>query len=607
MVALEPFGATRVFPEGLDRAPVDRATLFHDIFHGPGPDEITCMGPPVDRVTPAVDALRFEVRGVTGSIAVTDQPPRISEQPCRRIVLAAPGLGRARTIDLVLGTARVRVPVRPRQAHLFAGRRVLVALSKDNPLDWIRDWATYHAAVHGTDAVIIYDNGSSAYGLEELAATLAAVPGILASAVVIWTYPFGASQPPFRGNFCQTGMLDHCRRQFAPAARSVLNVDIDELVVGPGSIYDAIETSDWSALRIEGRWIERPGVASEPEAQRLRHRDCTFHRHDLDRPPPGKRRPMRPKWAAVPARCRDDVEWGVHEVYPVAEPSSLDRSWEGRPAAFGFRHFRQINTDWKMTDRWRGEPYAPDLHAFDAELAAAFETAFGPGFARPTIRVAPATPPMAAVTDPVRLDFAIVCMQRSGSHMLSSALARHPCLASHGEFGPFVRSGRAYVRQAGRLNFMIVMYNQFEDALARGIDVRALPVIHLTRGLRAVAISNLRMIQSSLALGPAHRAHFRNAAEIPVQFSYRPGEDEIAAWIEQYRPLVKAGRQVVAGRSDVCTIDYAELTGNASIDRLPDESARRICDFLGIPVVGPLTIGIIKSSGRGPAGAAQTS
>lgn len=606
-VSLEPFGATRHFPEGLDRAPVDRATLFHDVFHGPGPDEITCMGPPIDRVVPPLDGLRFEAKGVAGPIAVTVQAPRIVTQPCTRVTLRGAGLDRARTVDVVSGAVRVRVPVRDRQGSIFAGRRILSTLSKDNPLTWIRDWAAYHAAVHGTDAVIIYDNGSTAYGLDELAATLAAVPGIAASAVVDWPYPYGASLPPFRANYCQTGMLDHWRRQFAPLARSVLNQDVDELAVGPGSVHDAIETSDWSALRLDGRWVERPGVTRADEARALRHLDCTFLRIDLDRPPPGKRLPMRPKWAAVPARCGDDLEWGVHEVYPVAEARAKDRSWEGRPAAFGFRHFRQISTDWRMHDRWRGEPYDPSLHAFDRELAAGLETAFGLGFARPAIRRSGPVEPAAPVAGPIRLDFAIVCIQRSGSHMLSSALGRHPCLASHGEFGPFVKSGRAYVRQPGRLNFMIVMYNQIEDALALGVDIRALPLIHLTRGLRAVAVSNLRIARSREMLGAAHRAHFHREAEIPVPFSYRPGEDEIATWIEQHRPLVRSVRNVVAKHADHCTVDYAEVTGNASIDRLPDGVSQRVCAFLGVPMAGPLSIGIVKSGGRGRAQPSQPS
>ena len=39
----------------------------------------------------------------------------------------------------------------PAAHHLFAGKRVLYTLSKDNEVDWITDWVRFHARNHGAN------------------------------------------------------------------------------------------------------------------------------------------------------------------------------------------------------------------------------------------------------------------------------------------------------------------------------------------------------------------------------------------------------------------------------------------------------------------------
>jgi hypothetical protein len=280
------------------------------------------------------------------------------------------------------GRARARHPIRPSGHSRFAGRRVITTLSKDNPLAWIRDWAAFNVRVHGADAVLFYDNGSVNYDMAELGRVLEGVPGVAASLIIPWNFPYGPGTGPRNiqdSFYCQPGALEHARRRCCAAARAVLNTDIDELVVmaSGASIFERAEASGKAAIIFPGYWVETPKRRSgEPDF--VRHSDCIYSerwRAALRRVCPF-RWLLRMKWIVVPGRCPDDVDWGVHDLH-ARQPESrrAETSWKCRPRDVFYRHFRQINTGWKSA-RWRTRRYSPARHLYDRELARAFAVAF---------------------------------------------------------------------------------------------------------------------------------------------------------------------------------------------------------------------------------------
>src|SRR3569833_738891 len=99
-------------------------------------------------------------------------------------------------------------------SQIFAGLRTLQTLSKNNDLAWIHDWASFYARWHGTEAVLLYDNGSTSYSGEEVLETLRSVSGIRAAVVVNWPFPYGPGGGPsgsWDSDFCQHGTLEHGR------------------------------------------------------------------------------------------------------------------------------------------------------------------------------------------------------------------------------------------------------------------------------------------------------------------------------------------------------------------------------------------------------------
>jgi hypothetical protein len=387
-VHLSSFGLRRQPPRALDDRPpnyerlFDFDTLFYDVFRSRDPRQVICLGPPLLNCEAALSTASFRASESDGAVRWEYRPPTSQFQPSCQFRLSGPGIDAADRLVLEIGGREVEIPIRPSGHSRFAGRRVITTLSKDNPLDWIRDWAAFNAKVHGADAVLIYDNGSVAYDVAELSDLLQSVSGVEQTLVVPWRFPYGPG-PGLRNIqdsfYCQPGALDHARRRYCAAARAVLNTDIDELVVlrSGASLFERAEASSKAAIVFAGHWVAMPKRSADRPGF-VRHTDCLYteRRRVLLRRVCPFRWLLRTKWIVLPARCPEDVDWGVHDLYaPRGQNGRAEASWKSRPRDVFYRHFMQINTGWK-TARWRVRRYSPIRHLYDRELARAFAAAF---------------------------------------------------------------------------------------------------------------------------------------------------------------------------------------------------------------------------------------
>lgn len=342
----------------------DAETLFFDVFRA-ADRRIVLMGPPFlnlkddlqrMRVTalPSGEACRFTLREL-------DRHGQIHVE--------APDETRGLRLETAFGTCEVEV--QPAEFDRFAGRRVLMTLSRNNDLAWIQDWIRFNRDVHGADAVLFYDNGSDRYSLEALAESIGAVGGMAEAVVVSWPFKYGPqSFHPSRywdSNFTQLGMLEHARRRFLEAAASVQNSDVDELVLTEDgtSIFAAAEKSRFGFVRYRGDWVV--GTADQPRRAdgTVRHTDFTT----LLKPPARRRFGVLPmtggicpcKWTLVPSRCPDRAQWGIHAISRWVVGRRTDR-------AMAYRHFREISDNWKYK-RTGADAFDPALHERDARLA----------------------------------------------------------------------------------------------------------------------------------------------------------------------------------------------------------------------------------------------
>lgn len=218
----------------------------------------------------------------------------------------------------------------------FAGRNVLVTLSKNNSLQWVHDWAEHHALNQAADAVLFIDNGTTKYGIDEVAATLCSVHGLKRIGVISAHFAYGPvrsveGRVGSKARFLQPAMLNLVRMRFLQEARAALLIDVDELVNGVDreSIFDATYRSPLRYLPIGGRWFD-----TRPEKFGCaRHSDHTIARYDMGSCPS--------KYCIVPKSFLGNMSWSVHKIEPqFAKLIPASRS-------FYYSHLIRITDNWK--------------------------------------------------------------------------------------------------------------------------------------------------------------------------------------------------------------------------------------------------------------------
>ncbi|HET9867789.1 MAG TPA: hypothetical protein VFQ06_10895, partial [Nitrospira sp.] len=276
----------------------DFTTVFYDCFWNAASDAVILIGPPL---------LNLE-RDL--GLSVIAYPSMVRCELTLRhvflgcqVVMKAP----AGTTALIMRTATSDsfIAPQPNLCELFRNRRTAVTLSRNNDLTWIRDWATFNKHYHNCDGILIYDNSSDAYGINDIYDCLGPIADGMQIVVVSWPFKYGVADwrlPLSYGMldslYCQTGMLEHARHRFLSQASGVLNTDVDELVLtedGSG-IFELVESSTTGLLLFNGVWVENyPTARKRSAAPPPRHRDFAWVRA-------GDQIGCEPKWAVVPSR-----------------------------------------------------------------------------------------------------------------------------------------------------------------------------------------------------------------------------------------------------------------------------------------------------------------
>lgn len=251
------------------------------------------------------------------------------------------------TLEIVarIGHSDYVLPIRQNFAGEFAGRNVIFTMSRDNDLDWIAEWARYHVRCQDVDAVVLFDNGSTRYGIEDIEQKLLQIPGLAKIAVLSWPFAYGAPDRavlnnPFYSLFCQICAMSVALRRFAPLARGLLNCDVDELVATPEgtTIFDLLAQTSHGLIVMRGQYMEAAAGPGGVAAGRT-HRDFPFVLKD-----PKARQSRQKKWALEPTRpwvSSLNVHPYMHWIHGRPFFS------KARPDGVFYRHFRGINTNWK--------------------------------------------------------------------------------------------------------------------------------------------------------------------------------------------------------------------------------------------------------------------
>ncbi|OWJ62775.1 tetratricopeptide repeat protein [Inquilinus limosus] len=327
----------------------DFTTVFCDVFWDASGESIRLVGPPLLNLEteldfaftalPSMQRCAFEVRHKRWVDLVTVPVP-----PGTTGLIADTSLGRA------------FLAPQPNLSGLFDGRRCIYAMSQDNDIAWIQDWVRYYARGHGANGVVLYDNASTAYDVRELDDALRSIDPSIEVLTIPWPYKWGVfdgrrplSYSIWDSFYGQAAAFEHARLRYFRQAASVINVDIDELAVTRDgqSVFEIAEQSDTGFIRFDGWWIHTYATEALPPQRRHKH---FFHKKA------GRLDACTEKWAVVPAKSPEDVQWAIHNVIGMTPDEASFK--------VGLRHFKPINTSWdvdsNLTDAKRTELFHGD-------------------------------------------------------------------------------------------------------------------------------------------------------------------------------------------------------------------------------------------------------
>jgi hypothetical protein len=350
------------FRQGGYGSEFDDRTLFYDAFRVNSglTSKVVLLGPPWFNLLPLLQEMRIGSR----HIAFIESTMCFRDR-CADIWIHA---WNSNELMFVMGSENRSIALQPDQSNLYRGKRVLYTLSRNNDIHWIADWARFHVRNHGANGILLYDNNSSRYQPVELEQTLRTVLPDVETNVVRWPYKYGpGGYTPIHwwdSDFCQQGAFQHARFRFLSSAASVLNCDIDELVLSlrGESIFEATEKADLGYTSFGGRWISNASTESargRESSARTRHSQFRYLERLSEEGPR--------KWCVVPNKCALSDQWKTHQVSGKDQEKCFSRE-------FSYRHFRAISTNWKY-ERSERISIDPANHVFDNLLDQAIESA----------------------------------------------------------------------------------------------------------------------------------------------------------------------------------------------------------------------------------------
>jgi hypothetical protein len=239
-------------------------------------------------------------------------------------------------VSVALGEWIGKMPIIASEPSLFARCNVLYTMSQDNDLDWIEDWVRYHHRAHGANALIISDNHSKSYSLEDLLEAMRGLGFLKAVAVLGVPYRYGPSSQICRrasgARYLQSATANFVRDIWLRQARAVLSCDIDELVISESgeSVFDRACASRLGVVSFPGYWR-----FCDPAITAPRHVDHLFARADRAKPCPTK-------YAWSPKGPLGHWSLMTHCL------EALPRQWASGAPDLWFAHCYGITTRWKV-------------------------------------------------------------------------------------------------------------------------------------------------------------------------------------------------------------------------------------------------------------------
>lgn len=245
-----------------------------------------------------------------------------------------------------------------RQSMEFGGKKTIVTISKDHPIEWLEQWIDYHVCVHNVDGFLIYNNQSKSYTSEELQTKLSRPDTNVK--IVNYDVPFGCmgggdwswggksgNYLPWDSDFSQYIMLEHAKWKYLHCALLAINADTDEFLTIPKASLDQVavycQVNTNSVWLYKGVWIEPIDSVTHQEACDVNYADRKFYNYWQTTH--SNQRGIGIKWLLNPQKNLS-YQWMLHRTSgPHMETNEIS-----------FGHYLAMNTSWSWPrDKFTGD------------------------------------------------------------------------------------------------------------------------------------------------------------------------------------------------------------------------------------------------------------
>ncbi|CAK7014624.1 MAG: hypothetical protein DESF_00587 [Desulfovibrio sp.] len=357
----------------------DYNTIFYDVFLSNDERFAVCVGPPLANLQPAIEESTFAAVGASGHMAPCEKVIDPLDR-CTRVWLALPPNKK----DMLIGLGKlgkVVLPIGASYCDLFAGKRVLFTKQKNNQLSWIADWINLNQTLHDIEAVLLFDNDSTAYSTQELLQYLAGRVRLDVLCLVHLPYPFGPAggnscqhlvqanhnRPlPWDSDFLDYGLLEIAHQRFLSDAKEVIWGDIDEIMLSEDGvgISQRLGGSRNGFVTVQGSAIQcvSASVSLDLEVKTRRSDISAFFQ------PPFHTGEMTGsnKWCFSAGGVSSLDQLTVHGIRRVCG-APMPAAEQG----LRFRHFLHVTTGWKDTKRKERPIFDKSRHLFDCAFVKA--------------------------------------------------------------------------------------------------------------------------------------------------------------------------------------------------------------------------------------------
>lgn len=307
----------------------DYNTLFSDIFFTD--KSIELVGPPLLNLQDVLLKENIYVDGVD----VTDK--LIIQSIHRKCRIILPNHQSAKEISIQFGNETFNKKIQPYEGEFFKDANVLVTQQKDNPLEWIGYWIAHHIKHHKIDSVVIYDNNSSIYSLNDLKNLLSSIKGLKKACVINWDIPYGVTggdKAIWDSDFGQYQSWEHAFKRLVNKANSVIIGDVDELIIHKNGIAipDLLAQINEPVVAYKRRQIIEVASTAFAHLPRMHN-----HTHLYEK----ERILYAPKYAFNPKKISPDAHLLVHKV--EGDKTYISEDILGR-------HFGCLRIHWRVGD-----------------------------------------------------------------------------------------------------------------------------------------------------------------------------------------------------------------------------------------------------------------